>query len=152
MRTVRLMLLAFVALTLVHCGRPKKEEKDSENEMKPAVHKANECPENVVGIYMGMVQKRRMIYKFTTNQEGSLTANVKIEGLTKDYVPVPVNGKILMTDVGVTSMGCEDGKINTMSVLDRGIYKAKISFNDKGMQLNEFAPEVKETQFNKVAE
>ncbi len=150
MRTVRLVLLACVALTLAHCGRPKKEEKESE--IKPAVHKANECPENVVGVYMGTVQKRRMIYKFTATQEGSLIANVKIEGVTKDYVPVPVNGKLLMTDIGVTSMGCEDGKINTMSILDRGVYKAKISFNDKGMQLNEFAPEEKETMFNKVVE
>lgn len=152
MRTACSLLLVFLTLALVNCGRSKKDD-NKENELKPAVHKAGECPENIVGRYLGTVQKRRMVYHFKSNQQGSLFAHVTIQGVNdKTPVAVPVNGTLLVTEIGVTSMGCEDGQINTMSVLDKGIYKAKISFNDQGFQLTEIQPADRITPFNKVDE
>lgn len=151
MKNSQLLLLTLLSVFLIQCGKVDKEEKPEG--IKPAVHKSKECPESIFsGVYLGTVQRRRMIYKFTRNSNGTLVALVTIEDVTKEPVPIPVNGKLQVTKIGMASMGCEDGKINTVSVLQNGLYKAQISFTDTGFELNEIRPQQKITTFNKVDE
>jgi len=150
---MKLVVLALASLPLILMGCGGGKSKDSHNHetmLELPTHNADQCPK-LEGKYKGTAQNRKVIYEFK-KVEKLLVAVIKIPDVSKDETSVVVNGKGHKTPVGQVAFGCENGKLNSSSVINDQKNKAKFVLNDDGFELQEELPKAATSQFYKMVD
>lgn len=144
------LMLAVLPLIVIGCGGGKSKTQEHDMPMDLPVHKAEQCP-NLKGKYKGKAQNETLLYEFV-KVGNAFVANVSVVGMNAAPAAIPINGQAHKTAVGKTAMGCENGKINSVSIVNHQLNKAQLEPNDNGFRLNEELPQSADSQFYKLVD
>jgi len=155
---MRILALSLVLYALVGCNKssssPNEPAGNQPNVTALAVHKANECPSNIEGVYEGKGDSgQKLTVEFSKNTEGVLIFKLTMEGDEANAQTVPVDGQkhtFPGTDAtSYISMGCENSAINSVSQYKEQKYTGQDVVSDTELKMESFLPNANVRKFTR---